>query len=44
MDDDSGHLSCDFQTVFKKNKSKSSSRKKDNANIRIIKKHKNGAK
>jgi hypothetical protein len=36
MDEDSDHLSCDFQTVFKKNKL----RKKGKAKVRIVKKHK----
>jgi hypothetical protein len=44
MDEDSDHLSCDFHTVFKKNKSKNSSRKKGCAKIRVIKKHKSSAK
>jgi hypothetical protein len=44
MDEDNDHLSCDFHTVFKKNKSENSSRKKGNAKIRVIKKHKGGDK
>lgn len=40
MDEDSDRLSCDFQTVFRKNKS----RKKNNPNIRVVKKHNKGYK
>jgi hypothetical protein len=43
MDEDSDHLSCDFQAVFKKNKSKSSSRNKKIAKIRMARKNKNGS-
>jgi hypothetical protein len=43
MDEDSDHLSCDFQAVFKKNKSKSSSTKKKIAKIRMARKNKNGS-
>jgi hypothetical protein len=43
MDEDSDHLSCDFQAVFKKNKSKSSSKKKKIAKIRMARKNKNGS-
>jgi hypothetical protein len=40
MDEDSDHLSCDFHTVFKKNKSKGSSRSKGSTKIKFVKKHK----
>lgn len=40
MDEDSDHLSCDFHTVFKKNKSKGSSRSKGSIKIKLVKKHK----
>jgi hypothetical protein len=43
MNEDSDHLSSDFQTVFKKNKSRFSSRKKGSPKVRIVKKHSNGA-
>jgi hypothetical protein len=43
MDEDSDHLSCDFQAVFKKNKSKSSSRKKKLAKIRMARRNRNGS-
>jgi hypothetical protein len=41
MDEDSDHLSCEFQAVFKKNKSKSSSKKKKIAKIGMVRKNKN---
>lgn len=41
MDVDNGHLSCDFKTVYKKIKSKSSNRKKNNnPKVRAVNKHK----
>jgi hypothetical protein len=43
MDGDNDHISCDFQAVFKKNKSKSSFKKKKIAKIRMIRKNKNGS-
>lgn len=44
MDYDSDHLSCDFQAIYKKNKSRASFRKKKEAKIRIVNKCKNGLK
>jgi hypothetical protein len=41
MDGDNDHISCDF--LFKKNKSKSSFKKKKIAKIRMIRKNKNGS-
>jgi hypothetical protein len=41
MDEDSDHLSCEFQAVFKKNKSNSSTKKKKIAKIRMVRKNKN---
>jgi hypothetical protein len=41
MDEDSDHLSCEFQAVFKKNKSKSSTKKKKIAKIIMVRKNKN---
>lgn len=40
FDKDSHHLSCEFDTVFKKNKSRSSTRNKKSAKIKVLKKHK----
>ncbi|ONM27490.1 hypothetical protein ZEAMMB73_Zm00001d007744 [Zea mays] len=40
MDEDNDHLSCDFHTAFKKNKSKGSSRSKGSTKIKFVKKHK----
>jgi hypothetical protein len=41
MDEDSDHLSSEFQAVFKKNKSKSSTKKKKIAKIGMVRKNKN---
>jgi hypothetical protein len=41
MDEDSDRLSCEFQAVFKKNKSKSSTKKKKIAKIIMVRKNKN---
>ena len=38
VDDNSDHLSCDFKTVFKKNKSPSMSRPKRKPKVRVVKK------
>jgi hypothetical protein len=43
LDEDSDHLSCDFQAVFKKNKSESSSKRKKIAKIRMARKNKIGS-
>lgn len=40
MDDDNDHLSCEFRTVFKKNKSLSSTRSNRRQKVRVIKNHK----
>jgi hypothetical protein len=41
MDEDSDHLSCEFQAVFKKNKSKSFSKKMKITEIRMVRKNQN---
>jgi hypothetical protein len=40
LDEDSDHLSCDLQAVFKKNKLQSSSKRKKISKIRMARKNK----